>query len=177
MALARRRPRREPIAIERKTAIVTGSATGIGAATALALARRGYNLLINYSQSEREAQDTQAACRDAGADTLLLRGNVAEDADCKAMVQAALKRWKRLDALVNNAGISVFGQDAGWDALDGAGLPARSWASTCSAPSRWCGACVPRCRAARGCIVNVLVGGGRAGHRLVDAVHRAPRGP
>jgi 3-oxoacyl-[acyl-carrier protein] reductase len=73
----------------RKVAIVTGSATGVGAATALLLARRGYNVLINYSKSEAEAQASQAACRDAGADTLLVRGDVAEDADCRAMVQAA----------------------------------------------------------------------------------------
>ena len=54
----------------RKAAIVTGSATGVGAATALALARRGYDVLINYSRSEAQAKQSQAACREAGADTL-----------------------------------------------------------------------------------------------------------
>ncbi len=44
---------------DRKVAIVSGSATGVGAATALALSRRGYDLLINYSKSEREAKDTR----------------------------------------------------------------------------------------------------------------------
>ena len=92
----------------RKVAIVTGSATGVGAATALALSRRGYDLLINYSKSEREAREAEAACRDAGADTLLVRGDVADDADCRNMADAALARWNRLDALVNNAGISTF---------------------------------------------------------------------
>ena len=48
-----------------------------GAATALALSRRGYELLINYSKSEREAKQSEAAWRDAGADTLLVRGNAA----------------------------------------------------------------------------------------------------
>ena len=61
----------------RRVAIVTGSATGVGAATALALSRRGYELLIKYSKSEREAKHSEAACRDAGADTLLVRGNAA----------------------------------------------------------------------------------------------------
>ncbi|MDP3859423.1 MAG: SDR family oxidoreductase [Stagnimonas sp.] len=139
---------------ERKAAIVTGSATGIGAATALALARRGYNVLINYSKSEREAQETQAACREAGADTLLLRGNVAEDADCKAMVQAAQKRWKRLDALVNNAGVSVFGKDAGWDALDGQAFQ-KIMGVNVLGTFQMVRASVPLLRAARGCIVNV----------------------
>lgn len=140
--------------IERKAAIVTGSATGIGAATALALARRGYNLLINYSKSESEAQATQAACREAGADTLLLRGNVAEDADCKAMVQAAHKRWKRLDALVNNAGTSVFGRDAAWEALDAAAFQ-RIMGVNVLGTFQMVRACVPSLKAARGCIVNV----------------------
>ena len=100
---------------ERKVALVTGSATGVGAATALKLSQRGWNVLINYSKSEAEARETQAACEAAGADTLLLRGDVSKDADCKAMVAATMKRWKRIDALVNNAGTSVFGADAAWD--------------------------------------------------------------
>jgi len=54
---------------DRKVAVVAGSVTCAGAATALLLARCGYNVLINYSKSEAEAQASQAACRDAGADT------------------------------------------------------------------------------------------------------------
>src|SRR5215831_8647062 len=93
---------------ERKVALVTGSATGVGAATALALAGRGYDVLINYSKSEAEAKASQQACREAGADTLLMRGDVANDSECRAMVQAAVDRWGRLDGLVNNAGITSF---------------------------------------------------------------------
>ncbi len=90
----------------------------MGAATALALARRGYDVLINYSRSEAQAKQSQAACREAGADTLLLRGDVAIDADCRQLAHAAIDRWKRLDALVNNAGITSFDGAANWDALD-----------------------------------------------------------
>ncbi len=103
---------------ERKTALITGAATGVGAATALLLARRGYNVLINYSKSEAEAKASQAACIEAGADTLLVQGDIAQDADCKALAQAAVARWGRIDALVNNAGISTFTGAANWDALD-----------------------------------------------------------
>ena len=92
----------------RNTAIVTGSATGVGAATALALAQRGYNLVINYSKSEQEARESEAACIAAGADTLLFQANVAIDEQCRAMAQAAMQRWQRLDALVNNAGVTMF---------------------------------------------------------------------
>jgi 3-oxoacyl-[acyl-carrier protein] reductase len=139
---------------QRKTAIVTGSATGVGAATALLLAQRGYDVLINYSKSETEARESQAACKDAGADTLLLRGDVAEDADCKAMVQAAVKRWKRLDALVNNAGISIFGEASGWDALDAEAFQRILGVNTVGT-FQMVRACLPHLQASQGCIVNV----------------------
>ena len=103
---------------ERKVAIVTGSATGVGAATALLLARRGYNVVVNYSKSETEALASQAACNALGVDTLLVQGDVAQDADCQAIVQATVTRWGRVDALVNNAGITSFAGAANWDAID-----------------------------------------------------------
>jgi 3-oxoacyl-[acyl-carrier protein] reductase len=102
----------------RKTAIVTGSATGVGAATALALAQRGFDVLINYSKSEAEAQASAAACRAAGADTLVVQADVADDAACRTMVDAAVGRWGRLDGLVNNAGITSFAGSSNWDAID-----------------------------------------------------------
>ena len=90
------------------------------------LAQRGYDLLINYSRSEQEAERSAAACREAGADVLVLRGDVAEDADCRAMAQGAVARWGRIDALVNNAGISVFGEGGG------VGCPSMPTCSTAS---------------------------------------------
>src|ERR1700733_2660933 len=78
-------PRRHDMT-ERKVALVTGSATGVGAATALGLARKGYDLVINYSRSEAEARAAEAACREAGADVLLFRADVSDDASCRAMV-------------------------------------------------------------------------------------------
>ena len=103
-----------------KTAIVTGSATGVGAAVALMLAGRGWNVTVNYSKSEREARESEARCRAAGADTLLCQGDVSDDAACRRVVQATLERWGRLDALVNNAGVTTFVGSANWDALDAA---------------------------------------------------------
>lgn len=97
---------------DRKVAVVTGAGTGVGAAAALMLAGRGYDLVINYSRSADDAQHSAAACRETGADVLVVRGDVAQDADCRAIAQAALARWGRVDALVNNAGTSVFGKDA-----------------------------------------------------------------
>ncbi len=139
---------------QRRVAIVTGSATGVGAACALQLAQRGYDVLVNYSRSETEARATQAACEAAGADTLLLRGDVLQDADCRAMVQAAMKRWKRIDVLVNNAGISVFGAAAEWDALDAEAFHRILGVNTLGV-FQMVRACVPHLKATRGAIVNV----------------------
>jgi len=139
---------------ERKAAIVTGSATGVGAATALALARRGYDVLINYSKSEAEAGESEAACRAAGADTLRVRGDVAADADCRALAKAAVDRWGRLDALVNNAGISTFGASAAWDALDAAAFQ-RILGVNVLGTFQMVRACVPHLKAAHGSIVNI----------------------
>lgn len=139
---------------QRKLAVVTGSASGVGAATALKLAQRGWNVLINYSKSEAEARETQAACEEAGADTLLLRGDVSKDVDCKAMVAAAVKRWNRIDALVNNAGTSVFGADAAWDNIDEEVFHRIMGVNTLSV-FQMVRACLPHLKAAQGSVVNV----------------------
>jgi 3-oxoacyl-[acyl-carrier protein] reductase len=139
---------------ERKAAIITGSATGVGAATALALARRGYNVVINYSKSETEAIASEAACREAGADTLLVRGDVADDAACRAMAEAAVNRWGRLDALVNNAGITSFAGSANWDALDVEAFQKILSVNVIGA-FQMVRACTPHLKAAQGAIVNV----------------------
>lgn len=85
-------------------AIVTGSASGLGAATAQILARGGARLVINYSSSQTEAEATADACRKAGAaEVLVVQGDVSRDEDCRRLA-AAVEKWGRLDVLVNNAG-------------------------------------------------------------------------
>ena len=89
-------------------AVVTGSATGIGAATAELLAKKGCNVVINYTRSEKEAKETEAACRKHGVDTLLIKGDVSKDADCRRMADEAAKKWGRLDIVVCCAGKTKF---------------------------------------------------------------------
>ncbi len=139
---------------DRKVAIVTGSATGVGAATALSLAGRGYNLLINYTKSEKEAKASQAACHAAGADTLMVQGDVANDADCRRLAEAAMDRWGRIDALVNNAGITSFAGVANWEALDTATFE-RIYGVNVIGAFQMVRACLPQLKAAKGSIVNV----------------------
>lgn len=91
-----------------KAAIVTGSATGVGAATAKLLASHGCNVVVNYTKSVNEAEETAQACRDAGAKAITVQANVAEDADCKKLVEACIAEFGRLDHLVNNAGTTKF---------------------------------------------------------------------
>ena len=146
----------------RKSAIVTGSATGVGAATALALARKGYNVVINYTKSEREAKESEHACREAGADTLCMRADVAEDADCRSLVDATIARWKRLDALVNNAGITTFAGGGSWDALDAPTFQ-RIFAVNALGTFQMVRASLPHLKAARGSIVNISSTAGALG--------------
>lgn len=94
--------------LENKVAIVTGSATGVGAEVAEQLAAKGCRIVINYTKSEQEARDTAAACEAAGVETLLCQADVSEDADCRRMADQTLEKWGQIDVLVNNAGTSKF---------------------------------------------------------------------
>jgi 3-oxoacyl-[acyl-carrier protein] reductase len=94
--------------VERRVAIVTGGATGVGAATACTLAERGYNVVINYSRSANEAEATASQCRERGVDAVTVKGDVSNDEDCRRVVSEAIDRWERLDALINSAGITQF---------------------------------------------------------------------
>lgn len=93
---------------DRKVAIVTGSATGVGAAAAIMLAERGCNVVINYTRSRQEADATAATCRDKGAETIVFQADVSDDDACRAMAQAAVDKWGRIDYLINNAARTKF---------------------------------------------------------------------
>ena len=98
--------------------IVTGSATGVGAAAVKMLAAKGCNVVINYTKSEAEAKETQAACEALGVQALLCQADVGKDEDCRRMVAAAMAKWGRVDGLINNAGTTKFVNHANLDGLD-----------------------------------------------------------
>jgi 3-oxoacyl-[acyl-carrier protein] reductase len=87
--------------------LITGGATGLGAATVLGVARQGARVIISYASSRSAAEATADACRSAGAEVRVVQGNVADDADCRRIAEAAAD-WGRLDALVNSAGATKY---------------------------------------------------------------------
>ena len=70
-------------------AIVTGSASGLGAATAAILAKGGARIVVNYSSSKAEAEATADLCRKAGAEVVVVQGDVSRDEDCRKIAAAA----------------------------------------------------------------------------------------
>ena len=104
--------------VKDSVSIVTGSSSGVGAATAKMLAEKGGRVVINYSKSIEAAQAVAEECALLGGDTLVCQANVANDEDCRRMVSETLDKWGRLDALVNNAGTTKFVQHTDMDGLD-----------------------------------------------------------
>ena len=93
---------------ERKVCIVTGSSSGIGAATVRLYASRGWDVVINYSREAGPADVVAEACRALGAAVHVVKANVSADADCRRVAAEVEARFGRADVLVNNAGATKF---------------------------------------------------------------------
>jgi 3-oxoacyl-[acyl-carrier protein] reductase len=147
-----------------KVAIVTGSATGIGAAVAVGLARRGANIVVNYTKSEAEAQETALSIKAVDADVRVVQGDVANDADCRRLANEAQNAWGRIDILVNNAGTTKFVTNhADLDGLSAEDF-ARIYAVNVIGPFQMIRACIEELRAHKaGSVVNVSSIAGVAG--------------
>jgi 3-oxoacyl-[acyl-carrier protein] reductase len=86
--------------------LVTGAGRGIGRGIALALARLGHTIVVNYAGNEHAAADCLEAVRDAGGDGITIRADISVSADRTALVEQVIEKYGQIDLLVNNAGVA-----------------------------------------------------------------------
>jgi 3-oxoacyl-[acyl-carrier protein] reductase len=151
------------LALTGKAALVTGGGTGVGRATALALAQQGCAVVVNYSRSKADAEQTAADVSKLGVRGLAVQADVANDADCRQLVATTVRELGRLDVLVQSAAITRFiahgdldsVTDEVWDQLLGVNLRG---AFQCARAAR-----APMLTNGGGSIVNVSSVAGIAG--------------
>jgi NAD(P)-dependent dehydrogenase (short-subunit alcohol dehydrogenase family) len=90
-----------------KAAVITGGDSGIGRAVAIAYAREGADVLISYLDEHEDAQETKRWVEEAGRKCVLVPGDIADPAHCRAVIQKAVDAFGRLDVLVNNAAFQM----------------------------------------------------------------------
>lgn len=91
--------------VKGKVALVTGSSRGIGRATALMLARKGCNVVVNYVRNREKAEEVSEVVRRLGGDSVAINADVSKYSEVKEMVEEVVRKFRRIDILVNNAGI------------------------------------------------------------------------
>jgi len=148
---------------DRKVALVTGSATGIGRAVAVRFASQGLAVMVNYSRSKADAEETVRLCQAHGVPALVHEATVADDAAVQAMVARTVKEFGGLDVLVNNAGTTYFVDHPDLDALT-----EEVWDNIYQVNVKGtfygCRAAMPHLKARQGNIVNVTSVAGLQGH-------------
>lgn len=90
---------------EIKTVLITGASKGIGADTALLFAEKGYNVVINYNKSEKEAKQIQQKVENFGVRSLLVKADISNQEEVEKMVNLTISTFGKIDVLVNNAGV------------------------------------------------------------------------
>lgn len=91
---------------QNKTVVVTGASRGIGKAIALAFAKQGANLVLNYNRSEKSVEEVLQSIQEMGAKAVAVKADVSQSEEAKHLIQTAVDTFGRIDVLVNNAGIN-----------------------------------------------------------------------
>jgi 3-oxoacyl-[acyl-carrier protein] reductase len=101
-------------------AIITGGSRGVGKATAILLASKGWNITVTCTRSINDAEEVVKICQNLGVEAQAVEADVSDNQACLDTVDHTIKKWGRLDCLVNNAGTTKFALNHGdLDALDG----------------------------------------------------------
>lgn len=95
--------------LKNKIALITGAGHGIGRAIAIALAKEGAEVVINYNGSEERAKEVKQTIEENGGKASIYKCNVSDFVACEAMIKDIVKEYGHLDILVNNAGITKDG--------------------------------------------------------------------
>jgi len=98
------------IDLSNQVAVVTGGSRGIGAATAILLARAGANVVITYHKNVERAVDVADGIASQGRECIALKGKLENMSECQEIIRAVIREFKRIDILVNSAGIWEFGE-------------------------------------------------------------------
>jgi 3-oxoacyl-[acyl-carrier protein] reductase len=91
-----------------RVAVITGGGTGIGRASGLALAKDGFNVVVNYSRSAKEAEQTAGDIEALGVKAAAVQGDVSDRQAAEGLIKQALDKFGRIDVLVNSAGMTKF---------------------------------------------------------------------
>lgn len=92
-----------------KVIIITGASRGIGKETAKLLAKDGNKVIANYNKSEQQAHELQEELKKENIKIDIFKADVSKREECKKIVEYAINKYKKIDVLINNAGISMWG--------------------------------------------------------------------
>ena len=93
--------------MERKTVLITGASRGLGSSIARVFAKNNHNIILNYNNSEKEALILAQELRKYNVEVLPIKADITKEEEIKTMVNISLEKFKKIDVLVNNAGIAI----------------------------------------------------------------------
>ena len=138
--------------MKNKTVLITGGSRGIGKCIAENLAMEGYNVVLNYNKSVKQAKQIQKELQEKGINIEICKADVSKREDVKKLISFTLKKFGNIDVLINNAGIAklqMFNDitDTDWTEIIGTNLNSAFYCSQEVLPNM--------IHNKKGCIINI----------------------